>query len=77
MVGIPDAKWGEAVHAAVQLRPGMRVDAADLIALVKRELGSVKTPKQVHLFDALPRSPVGKVLKPAVRATIVGTGSAS
>ncbi|SCU99705.1 putative AMP-dependent synthetase/ligase [Cupriavidus necator] len=77
VVGIPDAKWGEAVHAAVQLRPGMRVDAADLIALVKRELGSVKTPKQVHLFDALPRSAVGKVLKPAVRATIVGTGSAS
>ncbi|WP_432261436.1 class I adenylate-forming enzyme family protein [Cupriavidus sp. TMH.W2] len=75
VVGIPDAKWGEAVHAAVQLRPGMSVDASELIALVKRELGSVKTPKHVHLFDALPRSAVGKVLKPAVRERIMGNRS--
>ncbi|MFC4520993.1 class I adenylate-forming enzyme family protein [Cupriavidus pinatubonensis] len=71
VVGVPDAKWGEAVHAAVQLHPGMSVDAEDLIALVKRELGSVKTPKHVHLFEALPRSAVGKVLKPAVREIIL------
>jgi acyl-CoA synthetase (AMP-forming)/AMP-acid ligase II len=77
VLGIPDAKWGEAVHAAVQLRPGMSVDVADLIALVKRELGSVKTPKHVHLFDSLPRSAVGKVLKPAIRATIVSGGCRS
>ncbi|CAG9167392.1 3-[(3aS,4S,7aS)-7a-methyl-1, 5-dioxo-octahydro-1H-inden-4-yl]propanoyl:CoA ligase [Cupriavidus laharis] len=71
VVGVPDAKWGEAVHAAVQVRPGMSVDTDDLIALVKRELGSVKTPKHVHLFEALPRSAVGKVLKPAVRDIIL------
>ncbi|NOV24936.1 long-chain fatty acid--CoA ligase [Cupriavidus necator] len=71
VVGVPDAKWGEAVHAAVQLRPGMCVETDDLIALVKRELGSVKTPKHVHLFEALPRSAVGKVLKPAVRDMIL------
>lgn len=75
VVGVPDAKWGEAVHAAVQLRPGMSVDASELIALVKRELGSVKTPKHVHLFDALPRSAVGKLLKPAVRERIMGNRS--
>jgi acyl-CoA synthetase (AMP-forming)/AMP-acid ligase II len=75
VVGIPDAKWGEAVHAAVQLRPGMRVDTDELVALVKRELGSVKTPKHVHLFDALPRSAVGKVLKPAVRESILSNRS--
>ena len=71
VVGIPDLKWGEAVHAAVQLRPGMSVDSDDLISLVKRELGSVKAPKHVHLFDVLPRSAVGKVLKPAIRDTIL------
>lgn len=75
VVGIPDAKWGEAVHAAVQLRPGMSVDTNELVALVKRELGSVKTPKHVHLFEALPRSSVGKVLKPAVRETILSNRS--
>ena len=71
VVGVPDAKWGEAVQAAVQLRPGMRVEADELVALVKRELGSVKTPKSVYLFDELPRSAVGKVLKPAVREAIL------
>ncbi len=77
VVGIPDAKWGEAVHAAVQLRPGMQVAADELIALVKRELGSVKTPKHIHVFQALPRSAVGKVLKPAVRESILSTWSAT
>ncbi len=77
VVGIPDAKWGEAVHAAVQLRPGMQVAADELIALVKHELGSVKTPKHIHVFEALPRSAVGKVLKPAVRESILSTWSAT
>jgi acyl-CoA synthetase (AMP-forming)/AMP-acid ligase II len=76
VVGVPDAKWGEAVHAAVQLHPGMAVSTEELIALVKRELGSVKTPKQVHVFQALPRSAVGKVLKPAIRQTIIDAGDA-
>ncbi|MFL9888841.1 AMP-binding protein [Paraburkholderia agricolaris] len=71
VVGVPDEKWGEAVHAAVQLRPGMSVDVDELIDLVKRELGSVKSPKHVHLFESLPRSAVGKVLKPAIRETII------
>ncbi|ABE36860.1 AMP-binding enzyme family protein [Paraburkholderia xenovorans LB400] len=71
VVGVPDAKWGEAVHAAVQLRSGMQVDTADLVALVRRELGPVKTPRHVHLFESLPRSAVGKVLKTEVRNTIL------
>ncbi len=70
VVGIPDPKWGEAVHAAIQLRPAMEIDTAALIRAVKKELGSVKTPKQVHVFETLPRSPVGKVLKIAVREQI-------
>lgn len=69
--GIPDDKWGEAVHAAVQLRPGHALEPKVAMALVKHELGSVKTPKEVHVFDALPRSAVGKVLKPAIRAEVL------
>ena len=61
--GVPDAKWGEAVHAAVQVRQGYLFAPAELMALIKRELGPVKTPKEVHLFEKLPRTPVGKVPK--------------
>lgn len=68
--GVDDDKWGEAVHAAVQLKPGYQVGADDLIAFAKLELGSVKAPKQIHFYESLPRSPVGKVLKDAVRREV-------
>lgn len=68
VVGIPDEKWGEAVTAVVELKPGMSLDAAELIALCKQSLGSIKTPKNVIVWDTLPRSNVGKVLKKDVRA---------
>jgi len=67
VVGVPDEKWGEAVKAVVQLKPGESCTAEDLMALVKSELGSVKTPKSVDFIDQLPRSPVGKVLKAEIR----------
>jgi fatty-acyl-CoA synthase len=70
--GVADAKWGEAVHAAVQRREGMTVTEAELIQFVKRELDSVKAPKAIHFVDDLPRNPVGKVSRRAVRALILG-----
>lgn len=65
--GIPDDKWGEAVQAAVQLRPGVQTTEAELIAFVRERLGPVQTPKRIHFHASLPRSPVGKVLKSSVR----------
>lgn len=70
--GIPDDKWGEAVQAAVQLRAGMDVPEVELIAFVRERLGPVQTPKHVYFFKSLPRSPVGKVLKSAVRDHVLG-----
>ena len=72
--GAPDAKWGEAVHAAVELRAGSTASEAELIQFVKRELDSVKAPKAVHFIPELPRNPVGKVVRRTVRETILGTG---
>ncbi|KMO32362.1 class I adenylate-forming enzyme family protein [Methylobacterium aquaticum] len=68
VVGVPHPKWGEAVLAAVELKPGCTLDADELIACCKAELGSVKAPKLVEVVDELPRSTVGKVLRRAVRA---------
>jgi fatty-acyl-CoA synthase len=39
---------------------------------VKRELDSVKAPKAIHFVDRLPRNPVGKVIRRAVRAQVLG-----
>lgn len=68
VIGVPDEKWGEAVKAAVQLKPGANCTEEELIALAKEKLGSVKAPKSVDFFGDLPRSPVGKVLKKNIRA---------
>jgi acyl-CoA synthetase (AMP-forming)/AMP-acid ligase II len=66
VIGVPDEKWGEAVTAVVERKPGAGVAEEELIALCKAELGSVKAPKSVH-FRELPRSTQGKVLKRALR----------
>ena len=70
--GLPDDKWGERVCAVVQLRPGMDADPEEIIASVKARIGSVKTPKALWVWDDLPRSKVGKVLKKEIRATFLG-----
>ncbi|MBK5204293.1 MAG: AMP-binding protein [Polaromonas sp.] len=70
--GLDDDKWGEAVHAAVQLKPGQHVSEQDLIAYAKNELGSVKAPKRVYFYPSLPRSAVGKVQKDLLKREISG-----
>ncbi|ABM57590.1 AMP-binding protein [Verminephrobacter eiseniae] len=67
VIGVPDEQWGEAVKAVVELKPAQSVTAAELIALCKQKLGSMKAPKSVDFIAALPRSPVGKVLKKDLR----------
>ena len=76
VVGLPDDKWGERVVAVVQPQPGRAVDAAAVVAFVKERIGSVKAPKQVEVWDDLPRSKVGKVVKPDIRARLVPPGRA-
>ena len=70
VIGLPDDKWGERVCAVVQLQPGAAVDGEELMAFVKKRLGSVKAPKQVEIWPDLPRSTVGKVLKTEIRSVL-------
>ena len=70
VVGLPDDKWGERVVAVVQPAAGATIDADELTAFVKARLGSVKAPKQVEVWDDLPRSKVGKVLKTDIKARL-------
>lgn len=67
VIGVPDDKWGEAIKAVIELKPGASVTAEELISFLRPKLGGVKTPKTVEVWPALPRSPVGKVLKRSIR----------
>lgn len=67
VIGVPHADWGEAVVAAVELKPGVAISTQDLTAFARERLGGVKTPKAIEFWPALPRSAIGKVLKKEVK----------
>jgi long-chain acyl-CoA synthetase len=71
VIGVPDARWGEAVHAVVVLRAGLAPDAAlaDAIqAHCRTQLAGYKCPRSLAFAAALPLSAAGKVLKTQLRA---------
>jgi acyl-CoA synthetase (AMP-forming)/AMP-acid ligase II len=67
VVGLPDDKWGEAVAAFVALRAGATAEEAELIAFARERLAGYKVPKAIHFIAEVPKSPVGKLLRRAVR----------
>lgn len=68
--GVPDEKWGEAVHAAIVPREGFAdIDPQDIIAFCKEHIGGYKVPKGIDVrSEPLPKSGPGKVLKRELRA---------
>jgi len=68
VIGIPDARWGEAVHAIVVPKAGVAITAEDVIAVCRARIAHYKCPKSVTIrSEALPLSGAGKVLKRELR----------
>jgi len=62
--GIPDAEWGEAVKAAVELVPGRRPSPeleGELRAFAREHLADYKVPRSIDFENGLPRYPTGKL----------------
>ncbi|MCW5657617.1 MAG: AMP-binding protein [Burkholderiaceae bacterium] len=71
VIGVPDARWGEAVHAVIVPRGGVDDAAAlheQLINHCRTRLAGYKCPRSIAFTDALPLSAAGKVLKAQLRA---------
>lgn len=68
--GVPDPRWGEAVHAVVVPRPEAgELDPTELISFCREHIAGYKVPKGIDLrSDPLPKSGPGKVLKRELRA---------
>ncbi len=69
VIGVPDEKWGEVVVAFVEAEPWRAVDTEALLRHCARSLSGFERPIAIHVLDALPRNAVGKVAKPALRAS--------
>jgi len=65
-VGVPDAKSGEAVKIVV-VRKDEKLTDAEIIAYCRKHLTGYKTPRHVEFREALPRTPVGKILRRELR----------
>jgi 2-furoate---CoA ligase len=65
VIGLPDTRWGQVVTAVIV--PNQHIDSTALAAFCREAgIAGYKIPKRFVLVDALPRSPLGKVLKRAL-----------
>ena len=68
VIGIPDEKWGEAVHAIVRLKEGESATAQQIMDHCHEQIAGFKCPRSVDFVtDPLPLSGAGKILKTELR----------
>lgn len=67
VVGVPDPRWGEAVHAVVVPRTGRVATTDELSTWCRGQLAGYKVPRTFDFVTALPRNASGKVLKRELR----------
>ena len=67
VIGVPNDRWGEAVHAVVVLRSGMGATADELRTHCKGLIAGYKCPVSVEFRESLPLSGAGKLLKQVLR----------
>jgi acyl-CoA synthetase (AMP-forming)/AMP-acid ligase II len=67
VIGVPDERWGEAVHAFVVLRTGQKASPRELMLSLKGRIADFKAPTRYTFTDKIPRNPSGKILRRTLR----------
>ncbi|MEK7270143.1 MAG: long-chain-fatty-acid--CoA ligase [Planctomycetota bacterium] len=67
VIGIPDPEWGQQPRAVVVLKEGQQATPEELIEHCRQSLASFKRPRSVVFVNSLPRNPMGKVIRKALR----------
>ncbi|MFB9903916.1 long-chain-fatty-acid--CoA ligase [Allokutzneria oryzae] len=65
VIGVPDERWGEAVHAFVVLKE--KATARELMTFLKGTLAAFKLPLRYEFVETIPRNPSGKILRRVLR----------
>ena len=74
VVGLPDERWGDLVHAVISVR--RPVTEEEVLAFCAERLAGFKRPRGVTVLRELPKSPVGKILRRESRRLVMeGKGS--
>ncbi len=67
VIGLPDAKWVEAVTAVIVIKADQQLTEQEVLAHCNAHMASFKSPKRVLFVDSLPKNPSGKLLKRQLR----------
>jgi fatty-acyl-CoA synthase len=73
VVGLPDARWIEAVTAIIVVKNGHSLDQDTVVEHCAGAMAHFKVPKRVIFVDSLPKNPSGKLLKRELRKRFLGT----
>jgi acyl-CoA synthetase (AMP-forming)/AMP-acid ligase II len=68
VIGVPDERWGEAIHAFVVARADRQLTPRSLMRFLRGVIADFKIPTRYHFIDAVPRNPSGKILRRILRA---------
>ena len=63
VIGLPDERMGEVTAACLILKPGMTLDAAELLHWSRERMANYKVPRHVFVVPDFPRTSLGKVQK--------------
>lgn len=77
VLGVPDRRWGEAGVAVLVARPGATVAEGDILQHLDGKLSRYKMPRQVFVWEELPKSGYGKVPKKLIRDMLIDKGAVS
>ncbi len=67
VVGVPDAKYGEAVCACIRLRGGMTATEEEIQEFCRGQIAHYKVPRYVRFVESFPLTISGKVQKYLIR----------
>lgn len=73
VVGRPSERHGEEVVAFVALAPGSTLTSEQLVAWARTRIGGYRYPREIHVVDAVPLTPVGKINRKALRGRLSET----
>jgi long-chain acyl-CoA synthetase len=71
VIGVPDPGTIERVAAFVVLRDGHATNAGELCAFARQHIADYKAPEEIHFLKELPKNPVGKVQRRALKEMLL------
>jgi acyl-CoA synthetase (AMP-forming)/AMP-acid ligase II len=67
VIGVPSVEWGQTVKAFVVKRAGQSITTPQISEFCRTRLASFKRPEEIEFIEALPKNPLGKILRKELR----------